>query len=142
MDSLFPPITVSNQTVSQAIAAFVTKERREYIAQAMKQGCANNPFGMNNGFRLNGMRYIREFKLESHGTIYDIELKYVGQDYEIKINGSDWIPLSVQPARDVKTNRSTMKLNLGGDQSIFSAVIKDDVIDVFNEVSDTFHHTF
>lgn len=135
LDSLFPPIEVSNQTVCQAIAALVESERKAAFAIALQQGCSGNPFSLNDGFRLNGMHYIRDLELESNGTKYDIKLKYLGQDFEIKINDSDWMPLSVKSVEDLNPNRVTLKLNLDGDQSVFSAVIIDGTIDIFNEVS-------
>lgn len=134
-DSLFPPIEVSNQTMSQAVAAFVTTERLTAFNLAVKQGIADNPFAINDGFRINGFRYVRDMKLESNGKIFDIKLKYVDLDYEIKINDSEWKPLTVKPVKEANPNRFTLKINLGGEQSTFSAFVTKSTIDVFNEVS-------
>lgn len=135
LDSLFPPIEISNQTVCQAVAALVESERIVAFAHALQQGCNNNPFSLDDGFRLNGMAYTRDFELESNGTKYDIQLKYIGKDFEIKINDSDWEPLTAETVEDSHPDRFTLKLNLDGNQSIFSAVIVDGTIDIFNEVS-------
>lgn len=134
MDSLFPPIEIPEQTISQAIAAIVTNERLESIALSIKQGCRGSPFAENDGFRINSY-LIRDLDIESNGQKYKIQLKYVKSNYEIKINESEWKPFSVKTVKDSNPNRFTLKLNLDGVESIYSAVIREHFIDIFNEVS-------
>lgn len=134
IDSLFPPVEISNQTISQAIAAVVTSERNATIARSAKQGHKHSAWMACDGFRINS-HLERKFSIESNGQKYDILLKYIGSDYEIKINDGEWTPFTVKTIHDPNPNRFTLKLNLSGIESTFSSVVRDDVIDVFNEVS-------
>lgn len=133
LDSLFPPIEITDQTISQAIAAIVTNERKESTALSIKQGCRGSPFAACDGFRINSY-LIRDLNIESNGQKYKIQLKYVKSNYEIKINDSEWKPFSVKTVQDSNPNRFTLKLNLDGVESNFNAVIREHLIDIFNEV--------
>lgn len=133
IDSLFPPITVTDQTISQAIGALITNERIEAKKRAVEDGSYGNPFADCDGFRINS-NYVRTIDIESNGNKYKVELKYVGSNYEIKINDGEWKPITLETVQDENTNRFTLKLNLDGDRSIFSAVINENIVDIFNEV--------
>lgn len=133
LDSLFPPIEISEKTISQAIASIVTNERIAETQRAIEQDCLGTPFTACNGFRINS--YLeRGIDIETSGQKYNIVVKYVGSNYEIKINDGKYKPFSVKTVQDPNPNRFTLKLNLDGIESIFSAVIKDHIIDIFNEV--------
>lgn len=134
LDSLFPPIEISEQTISQAIAAIVTNERVTTHKRAIKKGGAGSPFTACDGFRINTF-LERKLDVESNGQTYKTLIKYVGKDYELKINDGEWIPFSVKTVEDPNPNRFTLKLNLNGVESTFSAVIRENIIDIFNEVS-------
>lgn len=98
----------------------------------MKQGCKGLPFAACDGFRSNSF-LERSIIIESNGQKYNIKIKYVGENYEIKINNNDWKPFSVSKCVEY-SNRFTLHLNLNGIESTFSAVIVDNYIDIFNEV--------
>lgn len=133
MDSLFPPVEVTEKTISQAIAAIVTNEKITAAKFASKKRQKNNPWMACDGFRVNSF-FERHLDVESNGQKYKILVRYVGSSYDIKINDNEWKPFSVKTVQDSNPNRFTLKLNLDGVQSIFSAVIKEHIIDIFNEV--------
>lgn len=112
----------------------LTNERNAADELARKQGTFGLPFSACDGFRINSF-YERDLEVESNDEKYKILVKYVGLNYEIKINDGEWIPFTVKPVQDSNSNRFTLKLNLDGVESIFSAVIRDHIIDIFNEVS-------
>lgn len=131
LDSLFPAIEVSEQTVCQAVAALITNEKIASQKLANKQRRTGDPWTLCDGFRINST-HTRELKLESNGKKYDIKLKYLHSDYEIQINDGKSKSFAVKIIPDA--NRFTMKMNFGGVESIFSSVITDNQIDIFNEV--------
>lgn len=133
LDSLFPPIEISEQTISQAIASIVTNERIAETQRAIEQDCLGSPFTACDGFRINSF-FERGIDIEANGQKYNIVVKYIGSNYEIKINDGEYKPFSVKTVQDPNPNRFTLKLNLDGVESIFSAVIRDHIIDIFNEV--------
>lgn len=141
LDSLFPPITIPEQTIIQAVAAVVTTERNISISRSITQGCKGSPFAACDGFRVNTI-FERKFDIESNEQKYNISLKYVGLNYEIKINDGEWKPLSVETIKDSYSNRCTLRQNLNGVESVFSTVIRENIIDVFNEVSYDKMHEF
>lgn len=132
-DSLFPPITVSGQTIAQAVVALITNESNAELRNSQQQNNLSSPFTMCDTFRLNSIAQ-REIKMQSNGKDYKVQLKQVGSKYELKINDSDWKTCSVQAVNDGNDNRFTLKLNLDGVQSTFCAVIAQKTVDVFNEV--------
>lgn len=131
LDSLFAPIEISEQTVCQAIAALITNEKNASQKLAAKQGRSGDPWTQCDGFRINST-HVRELQLESNGKKYDIKLKYLNSGYEIQINDGDSKSFAVKTVPDA--NRLTIKLNYGGVESMFSSVITDNHIDIFNEV--------
>lgn len=134
IDSLFPAIKISEQTVSQAVAAILTNERNSSIARSISEYKKISPFAACDGFRVNTI-LERKFRIESNGQKYNISLKYVGLNYEIKIDDGEWKSLSVKTINDSNPNRFSLKQNLNGVESNFSTVIRENIIDVFNEVS-------
>lgn len=131
LDTLFPSIEISEQTVCQAIAAIITNEKVASQKLATEQGRSGDPWAQCDSFRMNST-HVRELQLESNGKKYDIKLKYLNTRYEIQINDGDAKSFAVRTVPDA--NRFTMKLNFGGVESIFSSVITDNHIDIFNEV--------
>lgn len=129
--SLFPPIQITNQTITQAVVAKLTNERiaEKYNSRNQSPG----PFSAGDSFRVN-FNAEREIELLANEKKYKIKVKYIGNNYEIKVDDSDWVPCSVQTFVDSNPNRFTLKLNFNGVQSTFSAFIDSDSIDVFNEV--------
>lgn len=134
IDSLFPLIKISDQTISQAIAALLTHERNATIARSIEQGYQNSAWMSCDGFRVNS-HFERKLNMESNDQKFDVLVKYVDLDYEIKINDGKWTPLTVKTVHDSNPNRFTLKLNLNGIESNYSSVIRDNIIDIFNEVS-------
>lgn len=140
LNTLFPPIEISEQTVCQAVAALITNEKIESQNLATKQGRSGDPWTMCDGFRVNST-HTRDLQLESNGKKYDITLKYLNAGYEIRIDNGEAKPFTVKTIADA--NRFTMKMNFGGVESIFSSVITDNHIDIFNEVwKKTFLYNF
>lgn len=129
-DSLFPPIEISNQTVTQAIVALLTNERNAEFQNAAQK---RSPFSAGDSFRVNS-NAIREIELMANDRKFVVRVKYVGENYEISIDDSEWMPCSIRMIDDLNSNRYTLKLNLNGIQSTYSAVISSGTIDVFNEV--------
>lgn len=56
-------------------------------------------------------------------------------DYELRVDDGEWKKCSVQLQPDESHQRFSMKCNLDGVVSTFSAVITSNQIDVFNNVS-------
>lgn len=133
LDSLFPPIEVSEQTICQAVAAMTVNEKIASQKLAVRQGRASDPWTACDGFRINSY-HEREIKLESNVKKFNVKLRYLRPNYEIQVNDGEWKPLAVQTVKDSQSNRLTLKMNLDGVQSIFSTVITDNHIDIFNEV--------
>lgn len=133
MDSLFPTIDVSEQTVCQAVAAILTNEKIETEKQAAEQGRSKDPWTECDGFRINSI-YERDIDLESNGNKFSVKLRYLDSCYEIQVNGGEWKTLTIKMANESNPNRLTVKLNLGGVESNFSFVMTENNIDIFNEV--------
>lgn len=131
-DSLFPPLDVSEKCLAQAVAALILNESNAVQLNAVGQG-KNNPFGAGDSFRLNSTA-IRTIRLKLRGSEHRVQLKQHDTNYHVKINDSEWQPFEVYPVKEPQSNRFTLKLNLSGVQSTFSAVISSEWIDVFNEV--------
>lgn len=123
------------------MAALVTSERVASQELAAKQGCSGNPWTDCDGFRMNST-YCRELNFESNGHKYNIQLRYINLDYEIKINDSEWKTLKIKTVEDPNSNRFTLRINLSDIESSFSAVITENFIDIFNEVSVSLQATF
>lgn len=123
------------------MAALVTSERVASQELAAKQGCSGNPWTDCDGFRMNST-YCRELNFESNGNKYNIQLRYIDLDYEIKINDSEWKTLTIKIVKDPRPNRFTLRINLSGIESTFSAVINENFIDIFNEVSVSLQASF
>lgn len=111
----------------------MTSERVATQNLSAKQGCSGDPWTACDGFRMNST-YCRELNFESNGNKYNIELRYIDMEYEIKIDDSEWKTLTVKTVNDSHPNRFTLRINLDGVESTFSAVIIENNIDVFNEV--------
>lgn len=129
--SLFPPIEITNRTITQAIIAQLTNERIAEKYNSCKQ--LPGPFTAADSFRVN-FNAVRKIELLANEKKYKVQVKYVGNDYNIKVDDSDWVPCSVQTFVDSNPNRFTLKLNFNGVQSTYSAFIDSDSIDIFNEV--------
>lgn len=133
-DSLFRPIQITSKTVTQAVAAVLINELNSQKQNSIKQQRSHSPFDAMDSFRVNSIA-IRTLKLESNEKIYDIQLKQLKTNYQIKIDDSDWKSCEIYEIDDLNPNRFTMKLNLDGVQSTFSAVVSSKNIDVFDEVN-------
>lgn len=68
-------------------------------------------------------------------TVFKIQLKREKGDFEIKIDDGQWKSCSIQNHIDAVNQRFTLKCNLNGVVTTFSAVITTNHIDVFNDVS-------
>lgn len=130
-NTLFPTINITNQTVTQAIAAILTNERNAEIQYSRQN--STNSFSASDSFRVNSTA-VREIEVQANETKYTAQVKYVESDYEIKIDDSHWVPCTIRTIKDSNSNRFTLKLNLNGIQSTYSAVIASGRIDIFNEV--------
>lgn len=128
--TLFPPLQTSDQLIAQAVAAQITNELNSVKLNAAMQGVRNKPFSECDSFRVNSTA-VRTMQLKLHGNTHKIQLK----QREMKINDSDWQSFDIYPVAEPENNRFTLKLNLNGVQSTFSAVISSESIDVFNEVN-------
>lgn len=95
---------------------------------------ARGPFSAGDSFRVNSIP-IRIIELVANETKYNIQVKYVGKNYEVKINDSEWYPCSIETVADSNKNRFSLKLNVNGVRSTYSAVITPNAVDIFNEVS-------
>lgn len=130
---LFPPIAISEQTIAQAVAALVTNELNAENKNSIQQNALRSPFTACDSFRLNSIP-VREIRLKANEKDCLVQLKQIGSSYEIKVNDAEWKKCSVRMVKDAIENRYTLKLNLDGIQSTFSAVIASNTIDIFNEV--------
>lgn len=134
-DSLFPPLKVSDEYIAQAIAALVTNELNAVKVNASIRGQKNTSFSESDSFRVNATA-IRTIELKLYEDVHKIQLKQRGTSYQIKIGDAEWRTFEVYPVQEQQANRASLKLNLDGVQSTFSAVISSELIDVFNEVNE------
>lgn len=132
-DTLFPPLAVSDKYIVQAIAALLTNELNAVKVNAISRGQRNKSFSESDSFRVNSTA-IRTINLKIYENVHKIQSKQQGTSYQIKIDDADWRSFEVFPVEEQQPNRVTLKLNLDGAQSTFSAVISSELIDIFNEV--------
>lgn len=134
LDSLFPALEISENTLSQAVAAIIINEQVQSQNQATEDDCVGDPWTECDGFRING-NYEREFQLQANDKQFNIKLKYLDSNYEIQVDDSPWKTLSVKRVEDPNLNRCSVKMNCAGVESNFSYVITENLINIFNEVS-------
>lgn len=132
-DSLFPPLNVSDKCIAQAVAALISNELNAVKLNTVRRGQAPNPFNASDSFRVNSTA-VRTIRLKLRDNVHTIQVKQHRSEYHVKIDGSEWQPFEVYPVEEPQSNRFTLKLNLSGVQSTFSAAISSEFIDVFNEV--------
>lgn len=69
-------------------------------------------------------------------SVHSVQLKQTRSgDYELRVDNGEWKSCSVQMQPDERNQRFSLKCNLNGVVSTFSAVITANQIDIFNEVS-------
>jgi len=129
-DSLFPPLQISNATLIQATAALVSNEINATLVNATNTQNRSNPFYLLNSFRPN-YEAIRTFKLKFNDQIHETKLKSTEGKYFVSVNDRAWTPVTIDQVPDEE--RFSLRTNIDGVFSSFSAVISPDSVAIFDE---------
>ncbi|XP_053694744.1 methylcrotonoyl-CoA carboxylase subunit alpha, mitochondrial [Sabethes cyaneus] len=126
MSTLFPAKTVSDVKIAQMAVAYVLNED----ASTRKSLNRSNPFDLELNFRPN---YIatRSFKLQIDNKEHQIDIKPIGTDFEVRVDGANW--LRVNATRKPHENRFLLQTNVDGQVSCFNAVIDSGSVSLFDE---------
>ncbi|XP_055637549.1 methylcrotonoyl-CoA carboxylase subunit alpha, mitochondrial [Toxorhynchites rutilus septentrionalis] len=126
MATLFPAKTVSSEKVAQMAVAQVLNE----IGSTRRLLNHLNPFDVELDFRPN---YIpaRSFKLKIGEKVHLVEIKSMGDDFQVKVDAGEWLQISAN--RKLHGNRFLLQTNINGHVSTFNTVIENGCIDMFDD---------
>lgn len=126
-NTLFPPETISETTVTQAATALFVNEMNATFKHAES---AKNPFYIEQNFRMN-YDAIRHFKLKFNEKVYTCNIK-ISQDntYQISIDDGPYKTITVD--RESHPERFSLRLSIDGNMSKYSAVITPDNVTIFD----------
>lgn len=125
-DSLFPPLVVSESLLAQAASALVQNEANVI----KKTSTIYNPFHSTNNFRLNHST-SRDIKLKFNDKIHNVQIKQSNNNFSIRIDNGNWKNVQINNINEPE--RFTLRSNIDGILSNFSAVISPDSIEIFNK---------
>lgn len=133
-DSLFPPLAAQDSTLIQATVALVENEINSTLTNANVTGNLSNPFFTATSFRPN-YDAVRTFKLKFNDKIHETKLKISNGSYFVAVNDGKWVPVTVNP--EEHDNRFSLRSNIDGHFSTFSAVISADSVAIFDSTGKT-----
>ncbi|KAJ6599630.1 Methylcrotonoyl-CoA carboxylase subunit alpha, mitochondrial, partial [Pseudolycoriella hygida] len=125
-DTLFPPLNVSDTVLCQAAVAVVLNELK-FSRSSSRPG---DPFVSESGFRINHVA-VRKVNFKFNEKEYTVSVKNLGDSFEVQINDGKW--KVVNPSLLDHPQRFSIKTNIDGIFSTFSAVISPEQVAVFNE---------
>lgn len=126
-DTLFPPLKVSEKVLCQAAIAIVLNELK---FNRNASGHSGDPFVVESGFRLNHVA-VRKVNLKFNDKEYVVSVRNLGDSFEVRIDNGNW--KVVKPSLVDHPQRFSIKTNIDGVFSTFSAVISPEQVAVFTE---------
>lgn len=127
-DTLFPEIKISENVLSQAAVALILNETNAAQTNSARTGNSTNPFGIESNLRLNHVA-IREFKLKFGEKVFNIGVKNVDGELQVKVDSGDWRKVSAN--QQEHSERFSLRCSIDGVFSNFSAVISPEEISIF-----------
>ncbi|EDV90557.1 methylcrotonoyl-CoA carboxylase subunit alpha, mitochondrial [Drosophila grimshawi] len=126
-DTLFPPIVVKEQQLSQAALALIFNE-----LQAASSNASGNqdPFAAATNMRLN-YALIRRYNLKTNDKVYAVEVKYDAGDIEIRVDGGAWQVIKAERVEQGK--RLKIRANIDNNISTYNANIDGANLTLFLE---------
>lgn len=148
-DTLFPPLNVSETVLCQTAVAVLLNELKFNRNSAVSSGRSGDPFVVESGFRLNHVAvrnvnlkfndkgckdsYVLVIATKFHPfSEYVVSVKNLGDSFEVKIDNGNW--KVVKPSLLDHPQRFSIKTNIDGVFTTFSAVISPEQVAIFNEV--------
>ncbi|KAG4077353.1 hypothetical protein HA402_009754 [Bradysia odoriphaga] len=126
-DTLFPPLNVSETVLCQAGIAIVLNELK---FNRNSSGRSGDPFVEESGFRMNHVA-VRKVSLKFNDKEYVVSVKNLGDSFEVKIDDGNW--KVVKPSLLDHPQRFSIKTNIDGIFTTFSAVISPEQVAIFTE---------
>lgn len=128
-DSLFPNLKASDSLLTQAAIAVVLNDHNAALINALNSG---NTGSLETNFRVN-QNFTRNLSLKFDGKLHKIAVQQNEDGFKVRINDGGW--------KNVKTGvikhaeRFSLRVNIDGNRSSFSAVISPENVAIFNQVS-------
>lgn len=126
-DSLFPPIEISQQQVSQAALALVFNELQASFSNGNGR---QDPFAAAANARLN-YALIRTYNLRANDKVYSVAVKYDGEDVQVQVDSGSWQVIKAQRVEDGV--RLKIRANIDNNISTYNANIDGASISLFLE---------
>lgn len=153
---MFKKTVTEEHTIAGAVLALVLNEQNAVLRNAIGK---RNPFNSCNSFRINSNaersipvksngkgkpNLIPTFSFSTHThdlstSEHLIRLQRIGSQFNIKIDDGEWKECSVTQSQNERDDRFSLKLNWEGRILNLSAVISDDHVAIFGDVSNTHH---
>ncbi|XP_017057255.1 methylcrotonoyl-CoA carboxylase subunit alpha, mitochondrial [Drosophila ficusphila] len=118
-DTLFPPIVISHQQLSQAALALVFNE----LQAAVSNGTGGqDPFAATPNARLN-YDLVRTYNLKANNKAYSVAAKFNGEEMQIQVDNGDWQVIKADTVEDgdrlkiranIDNNITTYNVNIDG----------------------------
>ncbi|XP_032578614.1 methylcrotonoyl-CoA carboxylase subunit alpha, mitochondrial [Drosophila sechellia] len=126
-DTLFPPIVISPQQVSQAALALVLNE----LQAAFRNGNKDfDPFAATPNARLN-YSLVRRYHLKANEKVYSVAVKFDGEDMQIQVDNGDWQVAKVERVQD--ESRLKIRANINSNITTYNASIHGTSVSLFLE---------
>ncbi|XP_017073330.2 methylcrotonoyl-CoA carboxylase subunit alpha, mitochondrial [Drosophila eugracilis] len=126
-ETLFPPIVISPQQVSQAALALVLNELQATISNGNK---GQDSFTLMPNARLN-YSLIRTYNLKANEKVYSVAVKFDGQDVQIQVDNGDWQELKAERVED--GGRLKIRANINSNITTYNANIDGPIVCLFLE---------
>ncbi|KAH8306160.1 hypothetical protein KR018_002799, partial [Drosophila ironensis] len=126
-DTLFPPIVISPQQVSQAALALVFNELQAALSNS---NGTQDPFAATANARLN-YALIRTYNLRANEKVYSVAVKYDGEDVQIQVDNGEWQVIKAERVED--GGRLKIRANIDSNISTYNANIDGSSVSLFLE---------
>ncbi|EDW99265.1 methylcrotonoyl-CoA carboxylase subunit alpha, mitochondrial [Drosophila yakuba] len=126
-DTLFPPIVISPQQVSQAALALVFNELQAAFRNGNKD---QDPFVATPNARLN-YSLVRRYQLKANEKVYSVAVKFDGEDIQIQVDNGDWQVVKAERVQDER--RLKIRANINSNITTYNASIDGTGVCLFLE---------
>ncbi|EDV52913.1 methylcrotonoyl-CoA carboxylase subunit alpha, mitochondrial [Drosophila erecta] len=126
-DTLFPPIVISPQQVSQAALALVFNELQAAFRNGKKD---QDPFAATPNARLN-YSLVRRYHLKANEKVYSVAVKFDGEDVQIQVDNGDWQVVKAERVQD--ESRLKIRANINSNITTYNASIDGTSVCLFLE---------
>lgn len=142
MDTLFPPLSVSDTVLCQSAVSLLLHEQQLAAADASTSASVN-PFVIERNFRVNQVAE-RAIRVRFDGVEHVVSVRSAGNGAAdgdsgallVRVNATgEWLP--VRATRVPYPGRLTIKCSIDGVFSTFSAVVAPEGVAIFNEAGKT-----